>query len=137
MKYGLIALLLGLSLPAQAQQMCPASGGRLLPCQNFMEEQFVIYAAKEAEWAKIDAEDAANDDANRASDYWGAIAANLQSGQIHHVEYVYRPIDALERMKQACAGDKQCDLVAIYRNTCVSLARGDQGELFWADVAKP
>lgn len=137
MKYGLIALLLGLSLPAQAQQMCPASGGRLLPCQNFMEEQFAIYAAKEAEWAKADAEDAAADDANRASDYWGAIAANMQTGQIHHVEYVYRPIDALERMKQACAGDRQCDLVAIYRNTCVALARGDQGELFWADDAKP
>lgn len=137
MKYGVFALLAGLSLSAHAQQMCPASGGRLLPCQNFMEEQFAIYAAQEAEWAKHDAEDAAMDDANRASDYWGAVAANLQTGQIHHVEYVYRPTEALQRMKQACAGDKHCDLVALYRNTCLSLARGGRGELFWADDTKP
>jgi hypothetical protein len=121
---------------AQGRPLCAGPNGTV-PCPSFLEEQWSAYAGQLDQWAREDAADAADDDANRASDYWGAVAANLRTGEIHHVESVYRPTDALGAMREACGGDKDCDLLALYRNTCLALARGGEGEMFWADDAKP
>lgn len=117
-------------------QLCANPNGGVAPCPTWLDEQYRQWAVKEAEWARQEAVWNAEDNVNRKADYWGAISANLKTSATHHVEFVFKPTDALTSAKQACP-DSSCDVLVLYRNTCIASASGGQGEMFWADNVEP
>jgi Domain of unknown function (DUF4189) len=75
------------------------------------------------------------DDDNRAQDWWGAIAVNLASGAGAWNANHLSGGNSLKEIQRYCE-QNDCELVAVFKNTCVAAAQNLLGSLFWADDVK-
>ncbi len=123
---------------AHGQQIiCQAPQGGQVPCPSpFGDAYEQLFEAERAaneraqrEWAE--------DQINREADYWGAIAVLAPTGEMVHLGFENQPKWAFNPLRKACNMRNGCDVVATYKNTCVALARSSQGQMFFADDAKP
>lgn len=75
------------------------------------------------------------DNNNRAQDWWGSIAVNLASGAgVWNANHLSGG-NSLKEMQNYCQ-QNDCELVAVFKNTCIAAAKNSQGSLFWADDVK-
>jgi hypothetical protein len=77
-----------------------------------------------------------DDDANRTSDWWGAISVNVRTGAWGNALQRTSGAQAMADVKEVCP-DADCALLALFRNTCVAGVTNAAGSAFWADDVKP
>ena len=77
-----------------------------------------------------------DDDYNRTSDWWGAISVDVRTGVWGNALQRSSGAQAMQDVKQVCP-DKDCALLALFRNTCVAGVTNSAGSAFWADDVKP
>jgi hypothetical protein len=77
-----------------------------------------------------------DDDANRTSDWWGAISVNVRTGAWGNALQRNSGAQAIADVKQVCP-DADCAMLALFRNTCVAGVTNAAGSAFWADDVKP
>ena len=77
-----------------------------------------------------------DDDFNRSSDWWGAISVNVHTGAWGNALQRSSGALAMQDVKAVCP-DKDCALLALFRNTCVAGVTNAAGSAFWADDVKP
>jgi hypothetical protein len=75
------------------------------------------------------------DNSNRAQDWWGSMAVNSETGigawNANHLS----GSDSLQEIQNYCQHNA-CNVVAVFKNTCVAAAQNSKGALFWADDVK-
>ena len=77
-----------------------------------------------------------DDDFNRSADWWGAISVNVHTGAWGNALQRNSGAQAMQDVKAVCP-DKDCALLALFRNTCVAGVTNAAGSAFWADDVKP
>jgi hypothetical protein len=77
-----------------------------------------------------------NDDANRISDWWGAISVNVRTGVWANALHRASGAQAMADVKEVCP-EADCALLGLFRNTCVAGVTNAAGSAFWADDVKP
>ncbi|UHQ21601.1 DUF4189 domain-containing protein [Lysobacter sp. 5GHs7-4] len=135
----LLATLLALAaFTASAQQIiCQAPQGGQVPCPSPFGDAYGNMAELQRQGDERRAREWAEDKAGRESDYWGALAVHAPSGEAVNIGFESEPKWAFGPLRQACNIRYGCDVVVLYKNTCVAIARGDRGEMFLADDVKP
>jgi hypothetical protein len=76
------------------------------------------------------------DDANRMSDWWGAISVNVRTGAWGNALQRNSGAQAMADVKDVCP-EADCAMLALFRNTCVAGVTNAAGSAFWADAVKP
>lgn len=76
------------------------------------------------------------DDYNRTTDWWGAISVNVHTGAWGNALQRSSGAQAMQDVKAVCP-EKDCALLALFRNTCVAGVTNAVGSAFWADDPKP
>ncbi len=72
-----------------------------------------------------------DDDFNRTTDWWGAISVNVHTGAWGNSLHRSSGTQAMQDVKSVCP-DKDCALLALFRNTCVAGVTNAAGSAFWA-----
>ena len=77
-----------------------------------------------------------DDDFNRTADWWRVISVNVHTGAWGNALQRGSGAQAMQDVKKVCQ-DKDCALLALFRNTCVPGVTNVAGSAFWADDVKP
>ena len=75
-----------------------------------------------------------DDDFNRTTDWWGAISVNVHTGAWGNSLHRSSGTQAMQDVKSVCP-EKDCALLALFRNTCVAGVTNAAGSAFWGAIA--